>query len=125
MFIHKTLLVVALFASVGGAYAVAQDKGSSPKVAPMSQEDAKITKCEVHGTDLKVEDVRLSYGRPFVIEDYFEAQEKLFPHSKLKVLAGCIVSPDSPRYQTVKFCPDCREAEHQWLEAHKPAPAKP
>lgn len=133
MFIHKTLLAAILLIGTGGAFSMAQTQDSNstsaiaqgqdtpePKVAPMSEEDATITKCEVHHTDLKVEDVRLSYGKPFVVEGYFEAQEKEFPHSKLKVLAGCILSPDSPRMQTVKFCPDCRETENKWLTDHTP-----
>ncbi|RYX84692.1 hypothetical protein EON83_08635 [bacterium] len=117
MFIHKTLVAAALLVGMGRAYSVAQN-ANKPKVAPMTQSDRKITKCELHGDKLHTEDVRISYGLIRQPEGYYEAS-KQFPHSNTRVMGGCVISPDAPRLRTVKFCDDCRKAEKQWLDAHQ------
>lgn len=73
--------------------------------------------CEVHGVTLQVEMTPISYGL-MTIESPQEQQvrQNQFPHAG-HAFGGCIVAPNSPRSAIIKFCPQCRLAEEQWMTA--------
>ncbi|RYX84691.1 hypothetical protein EON83_08630 [bacterium] len=118
MFTHKLFVAASLLTAVGTVNSAPKP---TEKVGPLTASDAKRTKCEMHGTHLKVDNVRISYGiAPLWPAGYYEASKASFPNARSGIMGGCIIMPDMPRIQAVKFCPKCRIAEKKWLAAHKP-----
>lgn len=74
--------------------------------------------CPIHETDLLEGTASIAYGLIMLPEGYFEARDRLFPLANATFMGGCIVSDDSPREETVKYCPDCRHAEELWIREH-------
>lgn len=120
MFTRKTFAAFTLIVGLGATCSVAQVQRKKAPVAPLSSTERKIHKCEVHGTLLKVEDVKIAYGLIGFPAGYYQAQQRNFPHARSTVMGGCVISPSSPKFQTVKYCPRCRAAEKRWSDAHKP-----
>ncbi len=119
MFNRKMLVAVALLVGIGGAYSVAQVHKGKSKVAPLSASERKLKKCELHGTTLKVDTVPIHYGIVGFPAGYYQASQHSFPNAHSVMMGGCVISPDSPAMQTVKYCPQCRRAEKRWADAQK------
>lgn len=109
----RWILGATVLLVVGGALAFAKTRASN--VEPLSKSDAALTKCEVHGVALQTEDVPIMYGLMGAMPGFYEAQKRAFPHASSVVMGGCIVSDNSPKFQTVKFCPQCRVAQKRWV----------
>ena len=114
MFNFKAIGVLATILAAGASYSAAQINQS--KIAPLTTSDKALKKCELHGAQLQLGTVPITYG---IVSGapagYYQASDKAFPHARSFVSGGCVISKDSPKMQTVKFCPQCRTAEKQWL----------
>jgi hypothetical protein len=84
---------------------------------------SKPKMCPVHHIPLKKEKLEISYGLvidPCHTADRAKAQEKYFPYANLAVYGGCVVTPDSPKYQEVLYCSRCRAVANTWrCEKHE------
>lgn len=107
----------ALILGLGSACSFAQT--NKPKVAPLSDSDRKLKKCELHGNALQLGTAVVLYGKRGAIVPQLVASRQ-FPHASSYVFGGCVLSTDSPHLKEVKFCPQCRQAEKRWFAAHKP-----
>jgi hypothetical protein len=76
------------------------------------------TVCPVHGTPLKSETKQIQYGLVRQRLDYMAVRDKLFPEANTTVPGGCTTGLFDPIFATIRYCPDCREAEKQWLAEH-------
>lgn len=119
MSIPKIALVALLPVVMLGAFTVAQARKN--RVEPMSSAMKSKTKCEVHKTKLQTENVKIAYGLMGFMPGFLEAQRRTFPNANSVVMGGCVISDDSPKLQTVKFCPSCRVAQKKWSAARKSA----
>jgi hypothetical protein len=73
--------------------------------------------CPVHHVPLKREQLGIVYGLvfdPCNTNDRARAAEKYFPYANSVIYGGCIIEPDSPRYEEITYCPKCREVEKTW-----------
>jgi len=71
-------------------------------------------RCRIHGITLEKGEAPISYGMPVVDNVYEKARLKKFPNANSRIEGGCEVSADSPKIQSVFFCPQCRVAESEW-----------
>ena len=71
--------------------------------------------CDVHGELMTEGRAPILYGLVGLDKRYQEAYEK-FPNSNSVVFGGCVITPNSPQYETVHFCLSCREAESRVLK---------
>ena len=95
-----------------------------PQIAPLSSHFKKLTKCEIHNTQLQMGTASILYGkRNYPVPELIYSRQ--FPHGETYALGGCTTSPDSPTLQAIKFCPRCRALEQRWLNAHKPLHPNP
>ena len=86
-------------------------------IKPKAEEKVSLV-CPVHQEQLKQEPVKIVYGLRGPLEKgYVEASHKLFPYSNKNVSGGCVLNRDSPKFQTVDYCPKCRRAETRWRSA--------
>jgi hypothetical protein len=91
-----------------------------PKLLPLpSDQVQKYAKCRLHDEWMKVGDVPFIYGLLARIEDYDEAEAKLFPNANRFTWGGCVVHQDSPKKVKRLFCSSCRAAEKKWVEEYK------
>ena len=75
--------------------------------------------CEIHQVPLETNIVPLGYGLPPPVSDeYLEASQTQFPHSKLSANGGCVPNPFF-RWAKVRACPKCNAAEQEWLKTHQ------
>ncbi|RYX84694.1 hypothetical protein EON83_08645 [bacterium] len=119
MFTRKLLIPAVLLLGIGGALSYSRIKQSTqPQVAPLSETEQKRTICELHKTPLQVDEVSITYGLVGFPAGYYEASQREFPNANSSLVGGCIIAPDSPKAQAVKFCPQCREAEANWGKTH-------
>jgi hypothetical protein len=74
--------------------------------------------CDVHQETLQNEAVPIRYGLIRFSKEFLEAQQRLFPNSRSFVLGGCRVGPGQPKTKELRYCPQCRLAEHAWAQDH-------
>jgi hypothetical protein len=79
--------------------------------------DSEEKMCPVHHVPLKKEKLEISYGlipdEPCNV-DRRKAAKQYFPFANSVVDGGCVILPNSPKYQEVLYCPECREVEKTW-----------
>jgi len=109
--VRVTLLSLAVSGIAAFAYV------NSARVAPLRASDKALTTCPLHGVPLELGTARILYGDRGPVID-FAITARAFPDANSYVFGGCLVDNGSPTWQTVKFCPKCREAEQSWLDAH-------
>ena len=76
--------------------------------------------CLVHGTPRIQASVPIEYG--LLMNDdpeYPVAEEKFFPNTWHYVAGGCCVMNDSPKAEIVRYCPECRRIEAEWIKNRK------
>ncbi len=124
----KDKISIAIIAALIFLGFVAIAKGlSAPEVKPvkkekirrLSQEDREKLGnqlCEVHGEELKLDVVPISYGLIRFPESYYKAWESQFPHSNKDFLGGCVIEKETKA--EVLYCSKCREAESTWQKEH-------
>ncbi len=117
MSIPKFALVAFVPVLLIGALTVAQARKN--RVEPMNSTMKAKTICEVHKTKLGTEDVKIAHGLMGFVPGYWEAQKRTFPNANSVVMGGCMVSEDSPKLQSVKFCAQCRVAQKNWSAGQK------
>lgn len=77
-------------------------------------------KCEIHGVHLKKDTVEIHYGMPASPPAGFDgSRESDFPNANTSIRGGCLIGPDQPETRSVKYCPQCRVAEKEWIEAQE------
>jgi len=63
----------------------------------------------VHGVARIQETVPIAYGLLMNDDPAFgEAEEKLFPNAWHYISGGCCFMSDSPKNETIRYCPECR-----------------
>lgn len=82
----------------------------------MDDEEAEI--CPAHGRELVEGVVPVIYGFTMSSPAYGRAWRTLFPRARSYVPGGCSIAPGRPQTAVVSYCPECREAEEQWLAEH-------
>jgi hypothetical protein len=86
--------------------------------------DSEENMCPVHHVPLKKEKLEIAYGlipdEP-CNADRRKAAKQYFPFANSVVYGGCVILPNSPKYEEVPYCPKCRELEKTWrcLETSK------
>lgn len=89
------------------------------KIRRLSQEEREKLGnklCEVHGEELQLDVIPISYGLIRYQQTYYKAREAQFPHSNLEYLGGCEVEAENKA--EVLYCSKCREAETLWIKEH-------
>jgi len=86
---------------------------------------ARIRLCELHHEWMKLGTVKIAYGLIEGNEAFSQAQKRLFPNSHSFTLGGCVVSPESPKENTVLYCESCRKAEADWNAQRETKTSKP
>ena|SRR6185369_17264570 len=91
--------------------------------APQTHASNKPKICPVHRVPLKREQLAIVYGlvaSPCDGIDHAWAAVKHFPYANSVIYGGCVIYPDSPRYEEITYCPKCRAVEKTWpcLETH-------
>ncbi len=81
--------------------------------------------CRVHHVLLQRDSVKIQYGLPQTninnhFEDRYAALLQFFPNSNKLIGGGCLIGANSPVFEDVLFCPQCRLAEDDWLRQHPP-----
>ena len=86
-----------------------------PTLSVASDSEEKM--CPVHHVPLKKEKLKIAYGlipdEP-CNADRRKAAKQHFPLANSVVEGGCVILPDSPKYEEVLYCPKCREVEKTW-----------
>lgn len=87
-------------------------------VPPLSvTSDSQEKMCPVHQVPLKKEKLKIAYGlipdEPCNV-DRRKAAKQYFPLANSVVEGGCVILPNSPKYEEVLYCPKCREVEKTW-----------
>jgi hypothetical protein len=75
-------------------------------------------RCGAHRGRLVSGEVPVRYGLIRFSAALSAARRREFRNARSFVLGGCLVHPDNPKTQSVRYCPDCREAEAAWHAAH-------
>ena len=91
-------------------------KAPTPPVRPVL--DARLpgkTRCEVHDLAFLEDVVPIRYGLPSFHAKLAEARSTRFPHASRSFAGGCVVG--ASREARVLYCPECREAEREWVAA--------
>jgi hypothetical protein len=75
--------------------------------------------CELHGNELlsgtaAVVDCCIEYA-----PEYFAARTQLFPHAPLRIVST-EGAPYSRGRVEIGYCPECRDAEAEWMRRHQP-----
>jgi len=81
--------------------------------------EAGKDRCEVHGTALEVDKVRIVYGLTVSRASYSKAERQYFPHANKVAYGGCVITDESPKYAEVLYCRRCREEEAKWIRRHR------
>jgi hypothetical protein len=69
--------------------------------------------CPVHHVMLQEDVVPIHYGLIRISEQEHNLRTKRFPYANSSHLGGCCVQ--DTRRARVMFCPECREAEKEWM----------
>lgn len=116
----KAKTASAKMASVTTAKLAMAAPAKPPGVEGVKLDVVAAALCEVHHVALGSDTVPISYGMPMPSElERLQASFTQFPNAKTQVLGGCVIEDNSPQTATVSFCPQCREEQAKWLEAHK------
>ena len=112
----RAMCLVCLLAAAGGC-----------NISPLRLPDTGTTyesnggyRCWIHDRPLRTGIVPIWYGLPPApgVGDY-DYSMLHFPNALSFAEGGCSMEPDSPTRTWVWYCPDCREAEKQWLASTK------
>lgn len=79
--------------------------------------------CKVHGTQMEMRPVPISYGLPILDYDRKDARQRLFPNSRRFMLGGCVIGDDRESLELV--CAKCREAEDDWERTRNQMEGRP
>lgn len=78
--------------------------------------------CELHGDELRPDEVELFHGCLDFAQEYVEMRNRLFPHAT----SGPVATEGSPMGGDrigVWYCPSCRSAEEKWNSRRRRPPA--
>ncbi len=86
--------------------------------------------CEVHQVRMQEVELSIRYGTSILEHgaEYFEAQQKLFPHNGKLFMPSCgtpwAMTPPEKRIQTILVwrCPACEAAASRWDSEHLGTP---
>ena len=103
MRIRKYMVGLLLLAVVGSNLTAVEVSGGGPP-----------KRCPIHRLPLKKERLEIIYGlvaHPCASLERIEFAGRKFPYANSVVYGGCVIEPDSPKYQEVLYCEECRKAE--------------
>lgn len=75
--------------------------------------------CLLHRAKLEIGYSKVIYGWVEIDSENETAERTLFPQAHTVNYGGCTISSDDPPYIGVLCCPECRQAEAEWVAEQK------
>ena len=84
--------------------------------------EVAIRVCELHGDELRADEVELFHGCLDYAQDYIDTRNRLFPHAATDPVSTEGVPMAGDRIG-VWYCPSCRAAQEKWSARRTRPPA--